>query len=313
MNITNKENFNKVVVLMGGDSAERNISLESGKSVHKALCSMGIDSYLIDFNKNSFKEILDENYDRAFIVLHGRGGEDGSIQGLLDSIGIPYTGSNVLGSALAMDKLKSKALWENRGLPTPKSYELSSSTNWTQVINKLGLPLMVKPAREGSSFGASKVDNEEELQEAWCKASKFDDLVMAESWITGDEYTISMLDDCILPIIKLETKRDFYDYQAKYEDDDTRYICPCGLSDSFEKDLGKMALRACKVLGVSGWGRVDILVDKDKKPWLIEVNTIPGMTSHSLVPMAAKKAGLSFEKLVLKVLATSFIPEARKQ
>jgi D-alanine-D-alanine ligase len=304
--------FGKVAVLMGGESAERVISLESGQAVHEALCNAGIDAHAIDFNKNEFQTLMNSSFDRVFIALHGRGGEDGTIQGALETIGLPYTGSNVLSSALAMDKLRSKAIWRAENLPTPGAVELNEKSNWNQVAEDLKLPIMVKPAREGSSVGASKVTQADDLSFAWQQANEFDDRVMAESWIEGDEYTVPILGDTVLPMIKLETKRDFYDYQAKYEDDDTKYICPCGLDDDVEKKLGVLALQACNTLGVSGWSRVDLMIDKTNKPWLIEVNTVPGMTSHSLVPMAAKQAGLSFEQLVIQILATSMIASVEK-
>ncbi len=304
--------FGKVAVLMGGQSAEREVSLESGKAVHTALCNAGIDAHLIDFNKNEFRQLMENGFDRVFIALHGRGGEDGTIQGALETIGLPYSGSNVLGSALAMDKLRSKSIWRDENLPTPETVELNQSSNWKFVEEKLGLPIMVKPAREGSSVGASKVTRHGELFSAWQQANEFDDRVMAESWVEGDEYTIPILGETVLPMIKLETKRDFYDYQAKYVDDDTKYICPCGLDETTEKKLGKLALQACNSLGVSGWSRVDLMIDKENNPWLIEVNTVPGMTSHSLVPMAAKQAGLSFEQLVVQILATSLIVPSEK-
>ena len=297
--------FGKVAVLMGGQSAERAISLESGQAVFKALCAVGIDAHTIDFDKHSFEKLINEDFDRVFIALHGRGGEDGTIQGALETIGLPYSGSNVLGSALAMDKIRSKAIWKNSGLPTPAAIELTQASNFDQVVKELGLPIMVKPVREGSSIGASKVTEANKLSSAWLQANQFDDRVMAETWIEGDEYTIPVLNNYVLPMIKLETKREFYDYQAKYEDDDTKYICPCGLNNEIEQSLGEVALQACQSLGVSGWSRVDLLIDKAKQAWLIEVNTVPGMTSHSLVPMAAKQAGISFEQLVVQILATS--------
>ncbi|MEM6998566.1 MAG: D-alanine--D-alanine ligase [Pseudomonadota bacterium] len=298
--------FGKVAVLMGGQSAERNISLESGNAVYEALIETGVDAHVIDFKENEFQQLMTNKFDRVFIALHGRGGEDGSIQGALESIGLPYTGSDVLSSALAMDKIRCKAIWRDSNLPTPNVIELNQNSNWEQVVEKLKLPIMVKPVREGSSVGASKVTQENDLKAAWEQAKKFDDRVMAESWIEGEEYTIPILGNYVLPMIKLETKRDFYDYQAKYEDDDTKYICPCGLDKEIETTLGELALQACQLLGVSGWSRVDIMIDNSNKVWLIEVNTVPGMTSHSLVPMAAKQAGISFKELVIQILATSF-------
>lgn len=297
--------FGKVAVLMGGQSAERKISLESGQAVATALCNAGVDAHAIDFNKDSLQELVKGNFDRVFLALHGRGGEDGTIQGALESIGIPYTGSGVLASALAMDKIKSKAIWCEAGLSTPVAIELSENSDWDNIAKEIGLPIMVKPVNEGSSLGASKVTEAGQLFSAWQQANKFDQRVMAEKWVEGNEYTVPILNDVVLPAIKLETSRVFYDYQAKYEADDTRYICPCGLDEASEKALGELSLQACRLLGVSGWGRVDMMVDDRNQAWLIEVNTIPGMTSHSLVPMAAKQAGLSFEELVIQILATS--------
>ncbi len=297
--------FGKVAVLMGGQSAERSISLESGQAVYAALCNAGIDAHAVDFDKNKFHQLLNNDFDRVFIALHGRGGEDGTIQGALETIGLPYTGSDVMSSALAMDKIRSKALWRDAGLLTPETVELNQASNWQQIAEELKLPIMVKPVREGSSVGASKVTQAADLSSAWKQANQFDDRVMAESWVEGDEYTLSILGDITLPIIKLETKREFYDYQAKYEDDDTKYICPCGLAEGVEQSLGELSLQACELLGVSGWSRVDFMIDDASQAWLIEVNTVPGMTSHSLVPMAAKQSGISFQQLAVQILATS--------
>ena len=298
--------FGKVVVLMGGESAEREISLESGKAVHAALLKAGVDAHIIDYQKDSFHELINSSFDRVFLALHGRGGEDGTIQRELEAVGLPYTGSDALSSARAMDKIKSKSIWRDAGLPTPNAIEIDQKSNWEYVAEQVGLPAMIKPVREGSSFGAAKVYQVENLFSAWTNASQFDERVMAESWIEGDEYTAPILDNKVLPFIKLETKNEFYDYDAKYNDDNTQYICPCGLDEVSELTLGKTSIEACKLLGVSGWSRVDLMVDSNNQEWLIEVNTIPGMTSHSLVPMAAEKAGISFEELVLKILATSF-------
>ncbi len=306
--------FGKVAVLMGGQSAERNISLESGQAVLAALLNSGINAHAIDYSTEALVTLIDENFDRVFIALHGRGGEDGTVQGALESIGLPYTGSGVLGSALAMDKSRSKAIWQQADLSTPPAKELDADTDWDEVVEQLGLPLMVKPVHEGSSLGASKVSVAEELSVAWQKANRFDDRVMAERWIEGEEYTVPILHNQVLPLIKLVTAREFYDYHAKYEADDTQYICPCGLDTVLEQSLGEMALLACRSLNVSGWARVDLLIDSDGQAFLIEVNTVPGMTSHSLVPMAAKQAGLSFEQLVVQILASSLVfNEAREQ
>lgn len=305
--------FGKVAVLMGGQSAERTISLESGQAVHTALCNVGIDAHTIDYDKNSFHQLINDGFDRVFIALHGRGGEDGTIQGALESIGMPYTGSDVLGSALALDKIRSKAIWRDSGLPTPAAVELTQASNWDEIAEQMGLPIMVKPVREGSSFGATKVTQARLLSSAWMQANQFDDRVMAESWIEGDEYTVSILNDIVLPMIKLETTREFYDYKAKYEDNDTKYICPCNLDEDVEQTLGELSTQACQLLGVSGWSRLDLMLDDTNQAWLIEVNTVPGMTSHSLVPMAAKQAGLSFEQLAVQILATSMVMPARKE
>jgi D-alanine-D-alanine ligase len=305
--------FGKVAVLMGGQTAERAVSLESGQAVHAALCEVGIDAHAIDFGKDKFHQLINNDFDRVFIALHGRGGEDGTIQGALETIGLPYTGSDVLSSALAMDKVRSKSVWRDAGLTTPDVVELNQASNWEQVIDKLKLPVMVKPVREGSSVGASKVTQTTNLFSAWKLANQFDDRVMAESWVEGDEYTLSILGDTVLPMIKLETKREFYDYKAKYEDDDTKYICPCGLDEDMERTLGELSLQASKLIGVSGWSRVDLMIDDVNQAWLIEVNTVPGMTSHSLVPMAAKQAGISFQQLVVQILATSMeMPKAKE-
>jgi len=238
--------FGKVAVLMGGQSAERAISLESGQAVHAALCNVGIDAHTIDFDKNSFHQLINGGFDCVFIALHGRGGEDGTIQGALESIGMPYTGSDVLGSALAMDKIRSKAIWCDSGLLTPAAVELTHTSIWDQIAKQIGLPIMVKPVREGSSFGATKVTETGQLSSAWMQASQFDGRVMAESWIEGDEYTVPILNDIVLPMIKLETTREFYDYKAKYEDDNTKYICPCGLDKDVEESLGELSLQACQ-------------------------------------------------------------------
>lgn len=307
------QDFGKVAVLMGGQSAERAISLESGKAVTTALCNAGVDAHKIDFDKETLTRLISDDFERVFIALHGRGGEDGTIQGALETIGLPYTGSGVLGSALAMDKIRSKSLWRDVGLLTPAAVELSATSQWDQIAEQIGLPTMVKPVREGSSIGASKVTDIKGLSAAWSQANQFDGRVMAESWIEGNEYTVPILNNVVLPVIKLETSRDFYDYKAKYEDSDTKYICPCGLDDIFEKNLGKLSLKACQGLGVSGWARVDIMVDDANQAWLIEVNTVPGMTSHSLVPMGAKQAGISFEQLVVQILATSLVMPAEME
>lgn len=295
--------FGKVAVLMGGLSAEREISLLSGNAVLDALKNKGVDAHGIDVDENVVKELVNENYQRAFIVLHGRGGEDGTMQGLLELMSVPYTGSGVMASSLAMDKLKTKQIWLAMGLPTPDFCILDSEETCQQALEILGLPLIIKPVLEGSSIGMSKVEREDELVSAWKKAQQCGGTVIAEKWIVGEEYTAAMLDDQVLPMIKLKTSHKFYDYDAKYEADDTQYICPCGLSETQEAEFAELTAAAFNAVGASSWGRVDFMVDENNQPWLIEVNTVPGMTSHSLVPMAAKQAGLSFEELVVRILS----------
>ncbi len=291
--------------MMGGSSAEREISLQSGQAVLEALHRQKVDAHIVDPRENLMTQLASGNFDRVFIALHGRGGEDGLMQGLLETLELPYTGSGVLGSSLAMDKCRSKRIWQSHGLPTPAFVELNEHSDWQEVVEYLGLPLIIKPVRVGSSYGASKVKESGEMESAWRQAHEFDERVMAESWIVGGEYTAAVLGDEVLPMIRLETPREFYDYEAKYIADTTQYHCPCGLDADIENELGKLAFEAFKVLDASGWGRVDFMLDAEDKPWLIEVNTIPGMTSHSLVPMSAKQAGMSFDDLTLRILAAS--------
>lgn len=297
--------FGKVAVLMGGYSAEREISLETGRAVYDALLRKGVDAHMVDTGTESFNRLIDGNYDRAFVALHGRGGEDGLIQGALEIMKIPYTGSDVLGSALTMDKTRTKWIWLSQGLPTPDFMELNDEHTLQRVGPDIGYPVMVKPVNEGSSCGASKASDEAELHQAWLLAKTFDRRVMAERWVEGIEYTASIINDSLLPLIRLETPRAFYDFEAKYLADSTRYICPCGLPPEQESVIGKEILKAYKLVAAGGWGRVDFFMDNGNKMWLIEVNTIPGMTSHSLVPMAAKQAGISFDDLVMMILNTS--------
>lgn len=306
------DKYGKVAVLYGGVSAEREISIETGSAVHSALMQKGIDAHLLDTKTYSVLDLSKDSFDRAFIALHGRGGEDGVIQGALDSISIPYTGSGVLGSALAMDKVRSKWIWSQNGLPTPAFMEINKPEDLEKVINNLTFPLMVKPVNEGSSCGASRVDSVDLLEQAWLKARELDNRVMCEEWVFGAEYTIGILQGQVLPAIKLETKREFYNYEAKYLDNDTAYICPCGLTQQREDDLAELALQAFHLVNASGWGRVDLMISDNDIPSLIEVNTIPGMTSHSLVPMAARQAGIEFNELVIRILETSFVDELNK-
>jgi len=302
MSKAGQNNFGKVAVLMGGWSAEREISLISGKAVLQALQAQGVDAHAIDVTHNIAKVLLEEKFDSAFIILHGRGGEDGSMQGLLETMAIPYTGSSVLGSALAMDKLRTKQVWQASGLPTPEYVVLESEDDCKRALNDLGLPMIVKPVLEGSSIGMSKVEQEDELVPAWKIASACKGEVIAERWITGKEYTAAILGERVLPMIRLVTPHKFYDYAAKYTANDTQYLCPCGLDAKVEQGFAELVMKAFRAVAASGWGRVDFMVDENGKAWLIEVNTVPGMTDHSLVPMAAKQAGISFEQLVMQIL-----------
>ena len=304
--------FGKVAVLMGGNSAEREISLETGRAVHAALCRKGVNAHAVDTKDLLLTALVDDGFDRAFIALHGRGGEDGVIQGALQSLGISYTGSGVLGSALAMDKVRSKLVWLGKKISTPEFFEIHAPSDLKQVEDLLGFPVMVKPVLEGSSCGAMKVKSAGDLEKAWEGSRKFDNRVMAEKWVDGAEYTAAILKGKVLPMIRLETPREFYDYEAKYIEDTTRYICPCGLDSSTEAQLAELMYEAFSCLEASGWGRVDFIIDESEQPWLIEVNTVPGMTSHSLVPMAATQAGISFDELVMEILETSLDQEQQR-
>ncbi len=297
--------FGKVAVLMGGLSAEREISLQSGRAVLAALQKKGVDAHGVDVDDNIISELGTGNYQCAFIALHGRGGEDGTMQGFLEIMKLPYTGSGVMASSLAMDKLKTKQIWRAIGLPTPDFYIIDSPDSCAQALEILGLPLIVKPVLEGSSIGMSKVESKDELIPAWQKAQQCGGVVIAERWVVGNEYTAALLDGQVLPMIKLKTPHKFYDYDAKYDANDTQYICPCGLADDHESTLAELAKAAFDAVNASAWGRVDFMVDENDQPWLIEVNTVPGMTSHSLVPMAAKQAGIPFDELVLRILTTA--------
>jgi len=294
--------FGKVAVLLGGKSAEREVSLKSGTMVLGALRARGVDAHPFDPAERGLDELIEGRYDRVFIALHGRFGEDGTVQGVLEWLGIPYTGSGVLASALAMDKRRTKLLWQASGLPTPAYEILHADSDLNAVAARLGLPLMVKPVCEGSSLGMSKVREAGALDEAYTLAVNYDRVVMAEKFIEGPELTVGILGDEVLPIIKLETPRDFYDYQAKYIADDTRYLLPCGLPPARERALQALSLEAFAALGCRGWGRVDLMLDASGEPQLLEVNTAPGMTDHSLVPMAARAVGLSYEDLCLRIL-----------
>ncbi len=290
---------------MGGRSAEREISLKSGAMVLAALRKRGVDAHAFDPREGGIEALKAQRFDRAFIALHGRFGEDGTVQGALEYLGIPYTGSGVLASALSMDKWRTKLLWQAAGLPTPRYELLDARAAHADVAARLGLPLMVKPAREGSSIGMSKVTSVEKLAPAYELAQQYDDVVIAERFIEGIELTAAILDDEPLPLIRLETPRVFYDYEAKYFADDTRYLCPCGLPAAQEARVQEVALAAFRLLACRGWGRVDVMLDRQGGAWLLEVNTIPGMTDHSLVPMAARAKGISFEELVVRILETA--------
>ncbi|MES2917798.1 MAG: D-alanine--D-alanine ligase [Pseudomonadota bacterium] len=293
--------FGKVAVLLGGTAAERSISLISGKAVLEALQAAGVDAHAFDPAERPVTELA--GFDRAFIVLHGRGGEDGTMQGLLEWMKIPYTGSGVLASALGMDKARTKQVWIGCGLPTPKYARLHAGSDWGRVVADLGLPIMIKPSHEGSSIGMCKVMHADELPTGYANAAAYDSEVIAERWITGSEYTVSILGDRALPVIRMKTDRNFYDFEAKYQAHDTQYLVPCGLSEEKEAELQALALAAFAAVGARGWGRIDAMMDEQGHFWLLEVNTVPGMTDHSLVPMAAGAAGLSFTDLVLAILA----------
>jgi len=293
--------FGKVAVLLGGKSAEREVSLISGSRVLAALQRQGVDAHPFDPAERKLDELA--GFDRAFIALHGRYGEDGTIQGALELMHIPYTGSGVMASAIGMDKWRTKLLWRSVGLPIPEFVMLQADSDFAAVADQLGFPLFVKPACEGSSIGVTKVHDASELQAAYLEAAKHDSLVLAERAVLGGEYTVSMVGDEALPIIKIEPATEFYDYDAKYFRDDTTYRCPCDLPPARELELRAQSLEAFRVLGCSGWGRVDFLMDEQGNAFFLEVNTSPGMTDHSLVPMAARVAGVSYDELVLRVLS----------
>ncbi len=297
--------YGKVAVLMGGLSAERDISLKSGRAVLAALQANRVDAYGVDVGEDILQQLQVGEYDRAFNMLHGRGGEDGVIQGALELLAIPYTGSHVLASALGMDKLKTKEIWRANNLPTPKYCVVDKDSILATVWETLSLPLIIKPMREGSSIGMSKVTCVEDLDAAVLFALEYDKKVLVEQWIDGDEYTVSIVGDLSLPVIRLETPNEFYDYEAKYQANTTTYHCPCGLNETKKTELQALGMKAFQAIGASGWGRVDMMMDARGDVFLIEVNTLPGMTDHSLVPMAAKHAGITFNQLVMNILDES--------
>lgn len=303
--VQNPEKFGRVAVLMGGSAAERPVSLRSGAAVYEALKRKGVDAIAVDVTGSPIAALAGLEIDRVFNIIHGRGGEDGVLQAVLEVLEIPYTGSGVMTSALTMDKLRTKLCWRGFGLVTPEWYLLKNAQDIDGCIEKLGFPVIVKPAQEGSSIGMSKAHNRDELQKALALAAGFGCDVYAESWVTGKEYTVAILDGVALPVIRLETPNVFYDYEAKYNATTTQYHCPCGLNQAEEQQLQDIAVIAAQVVGVKGWARLDVFVDASGQYQLIEINTVPGMTDHSLVPMAAKQAGIEFDELVWRILETS--------
>lgn len=294
--------FGKVAVLMGGIAAEREVSLRSGQAVTQALIAQGIDAVSEDVTELTDLQRIAQEYDRAFIALHGRWGEDGGVQSILDDLKLPYTGSGMAASAIAMDKLRTKWMWMGAGLPTPGFVWVSELMPLDLDNFDLPFPVIVKPCREGSSIGMRKVYDLESLKQAVEFAQEYDAEVLIEQWITGSEYTGAVLNNKALPLIELKTTHDFYDFDAKYKSNDTQYMCPCGLDSEVEDEIQDLVLQAFHVIGSKGWGRVDLMLDEDGQAWLIELNTVPGMTDHSLVPMAAKASGLDFQQLVVEVL-----------
>lgn len=308
--MSNASKFGKVAVLLGGKSAEREVSLDSGKAVLEALLRSGVNAEGFDPKERSVTELV--NYDRAFIVLHGRGGEDGQIQGALEWMNVPYTGTGVQGSAIGMDKVKTKQVWQGSDLPTAPYRILTKDSDLDAVVADLGLPVIIKPVHEGSSVGMSKVEKAEDFAAAIEKATQHDAVVMAEKWITGREFTISFLNGQPLPVIRLQPPADvaFYDYETKYQRDDVEYGIPCGLSQEEEQTLQSLCLRAFQAVGAEGWGRIDAMQDQQGNFWLLEVNTVPGMTSHSLVPKAAQAVGYNFDQLCVAILEQTLAKSA---
>ena len=299
--------FGKVAVLLGGRSAEREISLRSGSMVLSALKRKGVNAHAFDPKDLGLEQLIEQKFDRVFIALHGRFGEDGTVQGALEYLGLPYTGSGVMASAIAMDKWRTKLLWQAAGVSTPPYEVLTRASDFSGVAERLGIPLMVKPAREGSSIGMSKVMSIEKVESAYELASEYDDVVIAERFIEGFEVTAAILNGEPLPLIRLETPRTFYDYEAKYFADDTRYICPSGLPTDQERAIQTEALRAFNLVGCTGWARIDVMVDRTGRAYLLEVNTVPGMTDHSLVPMAARARGIDFDELCVAILESAHV------
>jgi D-alanine-D-alanine ligase len=304
--------FGRVAVLLGGTSSEREVSLISGKAVLAGLERRGVDVIGFDPAERALTDLLTLRIDRVWIALHGPGGEDGTVQGALEFLGIPYSGSGVMGSAIGMDKLRTKRLCQSVGIPTSPFVVLREAQDLDTAVETLGVPLFVKPGSQGSSVGMARVERAQDLRAAWEQALRYDPVVFAESLIPGAEYTVSILQGRALPSIRIETPRTFYDYEAKYLRNDTRYFCPSGLSGPAEDHLGRLALASYDACGAEGWGRADFMMDRTGRPLLLEINTVPGMTDHSLVPMAARTAGMDFEELVWRVLETSFVRTVRQ-
>jgi D-alanine-D-alanine ligase len=297
--------FGKVAVLMGGIAAEREVSLRSGQAVCDALQRAGVDATALDVTRLEQLVEIARDYDRAFIALHGRWGEDGQVQAILKSLNMPFTGSDMAASAIAMDKLRTKWLWRGAGLSTPNFIHVSQNRPLDLDGFNLDFPLIVKPCHEGSSIGMRKVYNLDELQQAVSFAQEYDSEVLIEQWITGREFTVAVLNGQVLPTIELKTSHDFYDYSAKYQSNDTQYICPCEIDCELQTQIDRLVLQGFDVVGAKGWGRMDLMVDDKHQAWLIELNTVPGMTDHSLVPKAARVAGIEFEQLVVEILKSS--------
>lgn len=302
-----KQDFGKVAVLLGGRSAERAISLRSGHAVLDALLRQGVDAHPFDPSEQHMEQLLQQGFNRAHIALHGRYGEDGTVQGALELMGIPYTGSGVMASALAMDKWRTKLLWEAAGITTPHHILINEQSDFAKVAQEVGLPLIVKPGREGSTIGLSKVEDVNDLPVACGLAAQHDAMVLAEQFIEGTELTAAILGDVALPLVRIEVESGLYDYEAKYLSDRTRYFCPSSVANTQEQSIQAQALRAHRVLGCEGWSRVDVILDTSGRPYFLEINTSPGMTDHSLVPMAAKAAGISFDDLVLRILELAHV------
>ena len=301
----NTRDVGKVAVLLGGRSAEREISLRSGQAVLAALQRSKVNAHAFDPAGQPLENLLQQGFDRAFIALHGRYGEDGSVQGALELMELPYTGSGILASALAMDKWRTKMIWQAAGIDTPDYIRLDAGSRFRDVADRLGLPLIIKPAREGSTLGLNKVDNEQDFRSAYQAAAEYDSLVLAEQFIQGIELTAAILDNMPLPLVRIDVAEGLYDYQAKYFSESTRYTCPSGLSAALTTRIQEQALYAHQILGCTGWSRVDLILDENEQPFFLETNTSPGMTDHSLVPMAAKAASISFDELVVQILELS--------